>query len=130
MSKNYESAKNDKEGRTTMHPKRKLIAGPARVSARSLTVAEIQNIGLEDLMPPFTYGLVTSAGWDFKHTIEGDIIIFNMNTAVKLFSDIYILEEKMIIAKFSKPRGISDSYESKAFAGFGQEYCTERKIEQ
>ncbi len=83
-----------------MNPKMKLVAGAARVSARLLAHTEIQNCGLEELSAPLVYGLVTSIGWDFKHTIEGIIIIFDINAALKLFSDTYIIEEKAIIAKF------------------------------
>jgi hypothetical protein len=83
-----------------MTPKLKLIAGPARVSATLLTPEEIKDMGLEDLKTPFAYGLVTSIGWDFKHTTEGIIILFDINNAIRVNKDTYVMEERMILCKF------------------------------
>ncbi len=93
-----------------MNSKMKLIAGPAKVSVRMLTVAEIKAFGLDELKSPLTYGLVTSIGWNFVHTTEGLIVIFDMSTAIKLFSDTYIIEEKSIIAKFIRLKEIQDPF--------------------
>ncbi len=82
-----------------MNPKLQLIAGPTRVSARLLTDEEIKAYGFDELKPPLISGLVTSIGWNYLHTREGLIIIFDLNNAVKIFSDTYVIEERMIIAK-------------------------------
>jgi hypothetical protein len=63
---------------------------------------------LEDLKPPFCYGLVTSSGWNFIHTKEGDVIVFDMNNAIKVKKDAYIIDERMVLCKYVKddtPRG-------------------------
>jgi hypothetical protein len=96
-----------------MTPKLKLIAGPARVSARLLTPEEIKNLGLEDLKTPFAYGLVTSIGWDFKHTTEGIIIIFDINNAIRVNEGTYVLEERMVLCKFVE----SENAEGNFFKG-------------
>ena len=121
MSKEFEFGRKNKEGRKTMNPKMKLVAGPARVSARLLTAKEIKTYEFNKLKPPLTYGLVTSIGWNFVHTTEGLIIIFNLNAAVKVFSDTYIIEERMILAKFLQVRDRPGVDETTPFAGFPQE---------
>jgi hypothetical protein len=90
-------------GKITMESKMKLVAGPGKVSARLLTAEEIQALGLGEVDKPYTYGLVTSLGWSFKHITEGLIVIFDINAAVKVFPDTYILEGKDIIGKFPQP---------------------------
>jgi hypothetical protein len=113
-----------------MNQKLKLIAGPAKVSARLLTTEEMQDFGMEDLKPPLTYGLVTSTGWNFKHTVEGIIIIFDMNAAVKVFPDTYIVEEKMIIARFLQSKDPFDFSERTAFARLNKDILPESKTDQ
>jgi hypothetical protein len=98
--KEYRTRKNENEEGITMTPKLKLVAGPARVSARLLTLEEIKDLGLEDLKTPFSYGLVTSIDWDFKHTTEGIIIIFDINNAIRVNEGTYVLEERMVLCKF------------------------------
>jgi hypothetical protein len=83
-----------------MTPRMNLVAGPGKISFRLLAEEEINDMGLEDLKPPFCYGLVTSLGWNFTHTKNGDVIIFDTNTAIKVNKDTYVMEERMILAKF------------------------------
>jgi len=93
-----------------MKSKMKLIAGPTRVSARLLTAEEIQDYELDELKPPLIFGLVTSIGWNYLHTRKGLIIIFDLNNAVKIFSDTYVIEERMILAKIIKLKENQDPF--------------------
>lgn len=83
-----------------MGPNMKLVAGSGKISLRCLTVKEIDELGADDLKPPLCYGLVTSLGWNFTHTKNGDVIIFDTNTAIKVNKDTYVMEERMILAKY------------------------------
>jgi hypothetical protein len=78
----------------------KLVAGPGKISLRLLADEEIKDMGLEDLQSAFCYGLVTSLGWNFIHTKIGNLIVFDLNNAVKVTQDTYVMEERMILAKF------------------------------
>ena len=83
-----------------MTPNMKLVAGPGKISLRLLTDEEIKELGLEDLKPLFCYGLVTSLGWNFIHTKEGDVIVFDMNSAIKVNKEAYVIDERMVLARF------------------------------
>jgi hypothetical protein len=89
-----------KDGGTTMSPRMKLIAGSGKISFRLLTDEETKELGLEDLKPTFCYGLITSLGWNFIHTKEGDLIVFDMNNAIKVNKDAYVIDEKMVLCKY------------------------------
>lgn len=83
-----------------MTPRMKLAAGPGKISFRPLTDKEIKDMGLEDLKPPFCYGVVTSLGWNFIHTKIGNLIVFDLNNAVKVNEETYLMEERMILCKY------------------------------
>jgi hypothetical protein len=83
-----------------MMPKAKLVAGPGKISLRLLTDEEIKELGLEDLKPLFCYGLVTSLGWNFIHTKEGDVIVFDMNNAIKVNKGAYVIDERMVLCRY------------------------------
>jgi hypothetical protein len=83
-----------------MTPRIKLVAGPGKISLRLLADEEIKGMCLEDLKPPFCYGLVTSLGWNFIHTKIGNLIVFDLNNAVKVTQDTYVMEERMILCRY------------------------------
>jgi hypothetical protein len=83
-----------------MTPKMKLVAGSGKISFRMLADEEIKDMGLEDLKPPFCYGVVTSLGWNFIHTKVGHVIILDMNDAIKVNEDTYVMEERMVLCRY------------------------------
>jgi hypothetical protein len=48
----------------------------------------------------YSYGLITSLGYRYTYISIGGVVIFDINSAIKLNPDTYIIEEKTIIAKF------------------------------
>ena len=87
-----------------MNSKPKLVAGPAKVSVRLLTDEEKRNLGLEDLETPLCYGLITSLGYRYTYISIGDVVIFDITSAIKVNPDTYVIEEKMIIARFAQEK--------------------------
>jgi hypothetical protein len=84
----------------TMTPNMKLIAGSGKISFRLLSNEEINELGLEDLKLPLCYGLVTSLGWNFIHTRIGNLIVLDINEAIKVNKDIYVMDERMVLCRY------------------------------
>ena len=83
-----------------MGPNMNLVAESGKLSLRLLTDEEIRQLRAEELKHPLGYGLVTSLGWNFNHTKVGNVIIFDVNNAVKVSEDTYVMDERMVLARF------------------------------
>jgi hypothetical protein len=106
-----------------MNSNLKMVAGPARVSVELIPEEEMKEMGLDSQEIPFCYGRVTSLGWDYIHISEGMIIIFDINKAIKLNPNFYILEGKDVIGKLIPEKHKREDRELKEvdpFEGFGR----------